>query len=266
MTRQKQHGQSEPKAAAPRAPRSAACRRRRPASGTAKAPLRKSASCNAHPASAKRPAYKDLMRKLPAEPDAIDIGNALLRDELKFLLKQHGISYHKKGDPEKNSMKSKGEMASDLALALAEEHGGAPTSPQAKPPPPKKARAAPDVASPELEFASPEAPPPPPARPARPVVTGAPDTIQNLRNTLGIPLSLVISPARIEAAQVLSGAIGPKPKVYMLTGGSQSSSLYSQHLQQASLLRAQHTRGAAAGGGGGGRGGGVVWEGAAAFC
>ena len=246
MTRQKQHGQGEPKAVAPRAPRSAACRRRRPASGTAKAPLRKSASCNAHPASAKRPAYKDLMRKLPAEPDAIDIGNALLRDELKFLLKQHGISYHKKGDPEKNSMKSKGEMASDLERALA-----------------KKARAAPDVASPELEFASPEAPPPPPARPARPVVTGAPDTIQNLRNTLGIPLSLVISPARIEAAQVLSGAIGPKPKVYTLTGGS----LYSQHLQQASLLRAQHTRGGAAGGGGGGgRGGGVVWEGAAAFC
>ena len=181
---------------------------------------------------------------------------------LKFLLKSHGISYHKKGDPEKNSMKSKGEMASDLARALAEEHGGAPTSPQAKPPPPKKARAAPDVASPELEFASPEAPPPP-ARPARPVVTGDPDTIQNLRNTLGIPLSLVISPARIEAAQVLSGAIGPKPKVYTLTGGS----LYSQHLQQASLLRAQHTRGGAAGGGGGtGRGGGVVWEGAAAFC
>ena len=71
------------------------------------------------------------LRALPEQPDTQILGKSFLRDELRSLLKKHGISYHKPGPA--NLMKSKEEMAQDLLDLLANGAIITDTNPQSSP-------------------------------------------------------------------------------------------------------------------------------------
>ena len=66
--------------------------------------------------------YQDLLRKLRSGGgvDAPSCAAMFTRNELRFLLKRNGVSYHKPG--KSNMMKTKLDMATDLVVRLAYEY------------------------------------------------------------------------------------------------------------------------------------------------
>ena len=64
--------------------------------------------------------YSDLLRKLGSAGAGVDAPSCaamFTRNELRFLLKRNGVSYHKPG--KSNMMKTKLDMATDLVVRLA---------------------------------------------------------------------------------------------------------------------------------------------------
>ena len=67
--------------------------------------------------------YSDLLRKLGSAGAGVDAPSCaamFTRNELRFLLKRNGVSYHKPG--KSNMMKTKLDMATDLVVRLAYEY------------------------------------------------------------------------------------------------------------------------------------------------